>query len=87
MVVVKAQKIPQKNISSEDIIACFCYNYPQYTYKEARLLPFTRLNQMIKVARQEQAKLLYNITRAIAAPHQKAGVKKLLDELNTIIQQ
>ncbi|MFA9228760.1 MAG: hypothetical protein ACEQR7_10090 [Agathobacter rectalis] len=71
----------------EDIIARFCYYYPQYTYHFAyKNLPFKRIVKMLSVARKEQALMLYNITRAIAAPHTKkgSGVKSLLDEFKKV---
>ncbi len=87
MVVIKAQKIPRKQHEIEDIIAKFCYYYPQYTYHYAyKYLPLKRIEKMLNVARKEQALMLYNITRAIAAPHTKkgSGVRSLLDEFKKI---
>lgn len=88
MAVIKAQKIPRSKNKEEDIIAQFCYHYPQYTYHFAyKHLSLRRIIKMLNVARREQALMLYNITRAAAAPHTKkgVGVKKLLEEFTKII--
>lgn len=88
MVVVKAQKIPRKEESADDLIARFCYYYPQYTFSKAKKqVPLKRIIQMLNVARKEQALFLYNITEAIAAPHTKKGqgVTSLLNRFKKII--
>lgn len=86
MATISVQKVPKKHITAEKILFQFCYNFPQYTYEDARKLPYNRVIRMLKVAEQEKAKLLYNLTRAIAAPHgAKGSVKKLLDHFKSII--
>lgn len=87
MAVIKVQKIPKKTLSAEEKLMRFCFLYQQYTYDEAKKLPARRIHRMITVARQEQARTMYNIVRAIAAPHTKRGqeVKKILEELKDII--
>lgn len=87
MVVVKVQKIPKKSLSHEELLMRFCFLYQQYTYEEAKKLPARRVSRMVTVARQENARTMYNIVRAIAAPHTKRGqeVKKILGELKEII--
>lgn len=89
MVIIKAKRIPQKEISGDEILARFCYLFPQYTFLAARKLPFKRIIQMIKVARKEQAKEWYNLTRAIASPHMKSknAVSNLLSEFKKIIDE
>jgi len=89
MAIVKAQKIPQKQISSTDIVARFCYFFPQYTYLEAKKLPYKRIVQLLKVARQEQAREWYNLTRitATANSSKKGAVNDLLSEFKNIIEE
>jgi ribosomal protein L35AE/L33A len=84
---IKAQKIPRKSVNVEDILALFCYKYPQYKYSEARNLPYRRLVKMLKIAQKEDAKFLYTLTRAIISPHTKggSGARKLIKELEGII--
>lgn len=85
---VKAQKIPQKKISPEQIIALFCYHYQQYTFKQARNLPYKRVVMMLKVAEKEHAKRMFELTRIVAAPHTKkgSGVKSVLSYYESIIK-
>lgn len=89
MKIVKAQKVSPdiKEPTPKDVLARFCYHFPQYTFFKARKMPLKRINQMLKVARQEQAKEWYNLARAIAAPHSKDGkaYKQLMSELKEII--
>lgn len=84
---IKAQKIPKKETSTEDILALFCYKFPQYTYSHARKLPFKRIVQMLKVAEKADARLMYTLLRAIAGPHTKkgSGLQSLASELKAII--
>lgn len=90
MAVIKVQKVTSsiKEPSVEDVLARFCYHYPQYTLRQAKDLPLKRIIQMLKVVRQEQAKEWYNLARAIGAPHakDKGTLNKLLNEFKEIIQ-
>ena len=87
MKIAKAQKIPVKNAEPtvEELLARFCYYYQQYTYKQAENLPYKRVVQMLKVARQEQAKEWYNLARAYASSQSKDGFKNYMSELKEII--
>lgn len=89
MAVIKAQKVPQKTESVEDIIATFCYYFPQYTFSQASEMPAKRVRQMLKVARKEEAMRMYNLTQLIAAPHTKkgVGVKTMLKYFKEIIER
>lgn len=88
MAKIKAKKIPLRVESAEDTIARFCYHFPQYTFHEAKQMPFVRIKQMLKVARKEQALLLYDLTRIASAPHTEKGkeVKKLLQSYKEIVE-
>lgn len=90
MVRVSAQKIPKaKGPNSEDILAEFCYNFPQYKFHEARKLPFTRIVQMLRVARKCHAAQMIEMVQIVNAPHTKkqAGVKQLLSYFQKIIEE
>lgn len=90
MVRVSAQKIPKaKPDSSEDILARFCYYFPQYKFHEARKLPFARIIQMLKVARKCHAEEMIEMLQITNAPHTKkqAGVKNLLSYFQKIIEE
>lgn len=89
MKILKAKRIPRKETSVEDIIALFCYYYQQYKYHEARKLPFKRLISMLKVAKKEYAKQMYDLTQITASPHTRKGqgVNKLLEHYKRIINE
>ena len=89
MSVIKTQKINKKEESTEDTLARFCYYFPQYQYHEAKILPNVRIRKLLRVAEKEKAKMMYDLTIAISAPHTKkgGGVKKMLDNLKKIIDQ
>lgn len=73
---------PKKDTSQDDVIARFCYYFPQYTFQEALALPFRRIRQMLAVVDSEKAREYFILTKIAAAPHTKKGegVKKLLNE-------
>lgn len=92
MTVVKVQKEPKRLIDQnaiEDMIAIFCYHFPQYTFYEARKLPAKRVNQMLKVARREYAQRMYDLMQIVSAPHSKnmSGIKNILDYYKSIIEE
>jgi hypothetical protein len=70
---IKAQKVPLSTESPEDTLARFCYHFPQYTFAEARKLPYKRIRNMLKIARKEQARMMYELVQVIAAPHTNKG--------------
>lgn len=88
MKVINAQSIPQAKMSSEDVLARFCYHYQQYTYTAAQELPYKRIVHMLKIAEKEKARELLVMASISAAPHSKngSGVKKVVKYLNKIIQ-
>ena len=73
----------------EDLLATLCYFYPQYTFKQARSLPLKRVNQLLRVARQQEGIKYKNLTQIAAAPHSKKGegVKKLMNHFDKIIKK
>lgn len=74
---ISVQKIPKKEITShglDDLIAEFCYKFPQYTFVQAKKnVPFKRIVQMLKVARKIRAKEMLELTNVVAGPHTKGG--------------
>lgn len=87
MAVIQAQQIPRKQTSADDIVARFCYLFPQYTFKEAKKLPAKRLIQMIGVAEKYEAQRFLLLLRIVAAPHTKdgSGYKRIEKDLQNII--
>lgn len=75
------QKIPRKAVSLDELLALFCYKFPQYTYLQAKKLPYKRIRQMLKAAQKEDARVMYEFTQIVAGPHTKKGktVKKMLE--------
>lgn len=85
---IKAQKIPQTEHKKRDLVAVFCYYFPQYTYFEAKKLPYKRIKALLLVAQQEQAREWYNLLRIsiVVQSGKKSAVKDLFDEYKNIIQ-
>lgn len=88
MAVFKAQKIPKKEIKVDDILGRFCFYYQQYTYSQARKLPYKRIIQLLRVVEREHAKKMIDITRAIASPHgtNKNAANDLLKEFKSRLE-
>lgn len=84
MKVIKTQSVPRNSskISVEDVLAEFCFYFPQYKFSEARLMPVKRVRQMLKIAKREKSKFYYELTQIAAAPHTKkgSGYKKILEK-------
>lgn len=88
MAVIKVQKIPRKKTPAEDLIATFCYYYQQYTFAQARKMPYKRIMQMLKVARKEHARKMMDLLQIAVAPHGKKGnAKSLYDKFSAIINE
>lgn len=79
--VIKAQKIPKRTEPAVETIARFCFHFPQYKFEEARQLPFKNVALMLRMARKERARQMYELTQIMAAPHtdKGKGVKKMLN--------
>jgi hypothetical protein len=88
MPVIKAQKIPKEVIAPEDILARFCYYFPQYTFAMAKRMPYKRIGQMMSIVRKEQALNYLQLTRIASAPHTSkgSGVKKLIQSYQDILK-
>lgn len=86
--VVKIQKITQPQSTPEDIIATFCYHYQQYTFAQARKMPYKRIKQMLEVAKKEHARKMIDLLQIAIAPHGKKGnAKSLFDKFSAIINE
>jgi hypothetical protein len=85
---VRVQPVNKKSqrINGEELIAQVCYYYPQYDLDTAKQLSYRRVRLLLRVAQQQQAIQLYNLTQIAAAPHTKKGigVKKLSDHFKKI---
>lgn len=79
---IKLQKIISvKKFNGEELLAQLCYHYPQYTLYAASKLSYRQVQLLLRVAKQQQAIQMYNLTQIAAAPHTKkgSGVTKLSD--------
>lgn len=78
---VRVKRVPSQEpkINKRELFALLCYYYPQYTLKEASLLPYRDINLLIRIAKEQRASEYYTLTQISAAPHSKKGqgVKKL----------
>jgi hypothetical protein len=84
--VIKVQKIPRKEANIDDLLASFCYHYPQYKFNEARQLPYKRLIQMLKIAEKEKARTLFVLCKGMALTNAKPkAMKDFLDDLRKVI--
>lgn len=70
----------KEEVSKREVWASICYYYPQYTLKEASLLPSRDIKLLLKTARRLEAARMRDLVQVVAAPHTKKGegVKKLL---------
>lgn len=89
MRIIQTQKVPKRQVSVDDILARFCYNFPQYTFVQAQRLPYRRIVQMLKIARKEEARKMYELVQIVAAPHSKkgSGIKKVLEYYKEIMEE
>jgi hypothetical protein len=84
--VLKAKKIPKKPLSSVDILARFCYYFPQYSYAQARQLPYKRIVQLLKVVDHEYARKMIDLLSIISSPHTK-NPKETINNLRGIFEE
>lgn len=81
MAVIKAQKIPSPKAENPlDIIARLCYYYPQYTFKEAKELPFPVVKRLIRVANNEQCLKMIYLSRVMNPAYQNKNAGKKVVE-------
>lgn len=89
--VIKVQKIPkpEAELNPDDLLASFCYYFPQYTFDQARKLPYKRIKKMLRVVRKEQAKHMLDLLEVVVAPHTKngKGIKDVKQRLSAIINE
>jgi hypothetical protein len=86
--VVKVQRIPKKEVNTDDLLASFCYHFPQYKFNEARKLPYKRVIQMLKIAEKEQAKTLFVLCKGMALTNAKPKtMTSFLNDLRKVINE
>jgi hypothetical protein len=68
-------------------LAKLCYLYPQYTFSQARRLPYRWVKLLISEAERREAEKRYYLLQIVAAPHSKSGenVNKLSEHFRNIM--
>lgn len=85
---IRVQKIPRPKTEPEDLLATFCLYFPQYTFAQARKMPYNRIRQMLKVANKDYARRMIDLLQIVSAPHAKKGfAKSLFEKFNAIINE
>lgn len=89
---ISVQKIPKRELSKadyEDLLARFCFKFPQYTYSQAKNLPYVRVVKMLKSAERVRAKEMIELANIIAGPHTKhgEGTKKMIEYYQGILEE
>lgn len=84
---VSVQKVPEKEVPIDRLLAQFCYYFQQYTYEEARKLPYKRIKIMLKEAGRREAENYINLLNISVAAQDTKGrnIRKLLDFYRSII--
>ena len=85
---IRVQKLPEKKLSARQLLAEFCYLYPQYSYEAARRMPAKDVMLLLKTARRKQSEKYFYYMQIAAAPHTKkgSGVKKLSEKFKQDIK-
>lgn len=74
--VVRVAQIPASKprpVDADRVLEQLCYYYPQYTFAQARRLPYKRVASLLRTAHQLQAKHYHELTQISAAPHTEKG--------------
>lgn len=87
--VIRMQKVEKAEERQDwrELLATLCFHYPQYTFAQARQLPYHRVQLLLKTANKVEATKFYNLTQIAAAPHSEKGkaVKQLLSNFEEIM--
>lgn len=90
MPIIKAQKAPvpeaSQEASVEDVLATFCFYYQQYSFAEARRLPYVRVQQMLKVAKREHYTKMLDLLQVSIAPTSQKNYDNVLSFLKNKIK-
>jgi len=87
--IIKVKQLQSQKAAGFDsleILATFCYYFPQYTLQEARSLPYRHINRMLKVAMKHKALEYLNLTQIASAPHTEKG-KGVTELINNYKEQ
>lgn len=92
MAIIKTKQAPNdtqvKEVSADDLLATFCYYFPQYTFAQARKMPYIRIKQMLLVVRREQAKTMYDMVNVVrSANATKKGYEQMLQYFKNLSEK
>lgn len=82
--VIRVQKPskPTQNIDFEEVLTRFCIHFPQYTFSQARKVPFARIKKMLIVAeKQYYLRMIDQVEIAMSSLSQKGSQKPFGDSL------
>ena len=87
---VVAKPIPKGTSvkKKREVYAEVCYYYPRYSLEEVAKLPARDVALLLKIARREEARRMFNLVQIAAAPHTKKGqgVKELSNYFKKIFE-
>lgn len=75
MAKIEVQKVPKKKTSVTDAqrtLGTLCYYYPQYTYNEARKLPYKRVVMLLNIAHERQGMHYHHLLSIAVATNAKS---------------
>lgn len=93
MAIIKVKKVPKQEhkIDVDDILARFCYYYPQYTFKQAKQMPAIRIRKMLKSARAEHRanmyQFLYELVQTIPVANSKEHYNKMISRYEDLMNK
>ncbi len=87
MPVFKATKIPTPIVTADELLASFCYHFPQYSFAQARQLPFKRIKLLLNTARKEQARTMLDLLRVFNGSQSKEGVDNVVSYFKDIVEE
>lgn len=88
---IKVERVPKKQRkdgdSIDELLTTLCYYYQQYTFSEAKKLPYKRVTMMLRVANKIEAIRMRALANIVAAPHFDSGkgVSKLIEHYTAVI--
>lgn len=91
MAIIKVKKVPktERKIDIDDILARFCYYFPQYTFKQAQKMPAMRIRKMLKSARAEHRanmyEFLFELVQTIPVMNSQEHYNKMLNKYEDLI--
>ena len=78
MAIIKAKKIPApKPEEALDTVARFCYHFQQYTFQEARKVPYNTVIRLLKAVEIDHSKKMIDMVH-VSSVSDKKGADKVI---------